>query len=95
MPTTSILPKVKLFLILPVVHHSLCRCQQLPELLIKVIDDKGLVLEPLIGLLHLGGVGVHLVAQLGNGPHHVLAGERRRLICLRKLGIQLEKFSKL
>lgn len=47
---------------LPVVHHSLCRCQKLPELLIKVLDDKGLVFEPLVGFLHLGGVGVHLVA---------------------------------
>lgn len=80
---------------LPVVHHRFSRSQKLSELLIKVVDDKRLVLEPLVGLLHLGGVGADLVAELGDGPHHVLAGERRGLIRLGKLRIQLEELSEL
>ena len=79
----------------PVIHHGLCRCQKLSELLIQIVDDERLVLEPLISLLHLGGVGVDLVAELGDCPQHVLAGECRRLIRLGELRVQLKKLSEL
>ena len=80
---------------LPVIHHGFCRCQQLPELLIEVLYDEGLVLEPLISLLHLSGVGIHLVPQLSYRPQHVLTRERRGLVRLRELRIQLQEFPEL
>ena len=75
----------------PELNHRISGQQKFPKLDVQVLDDVGLILEPGVRLLHLGGVLADFVPQLGDGLQHALARQGRGLACFRKLGVKLQK----
>ena len=59
----------------PELNHRICGQQKFPKLDVQVLDDVGLVLEPGVRLLHLGGVLTDFVPQLGDRLQDTLTGQ--------------------
>ena len=59
----------------PELNHRICGQQKFPKLDVQVLDDVGLVLEPGVRLLHLGGILADFVPQFGDGLQYALAGQ--------------------